>query len=159
MPKQEKRQLTEEEKKAIAKAKDELRAYRYNIRYIEEKLRDIEETKALAVKVTPTLSPTKTNSNNISNDKIGDSIARLEQLKDISDYKIKQLLMKKFDIDDKIESLDTPYRDLLFYRYTRANEWTDVAKKIGYSESHTKGVLHAEALYLYSKIKNNTRKY
>ena len=59
MPKQEKRQLTEEEKKAIAKAKDELRAYRYNIRYIEEKLRDIEETKALAVKVTPTLSPTK----------------------------------------------------------------------------------------------------
>ena len=67
--------------------------------------------------------------------------------------------MKKFDIDDKIESLDTPYRDLLFYRYTRANEWTDVAKKIGYSESHTKGVLHAEALYLYSKIKNNTRKY
>ena len=95
MPKQEKRQLTEEEKKAIAKAKDELRAYRYNIRYIEEKLRDIEETKALAVKVTPTLSPTKTNSNNISNDKIGDSIARLEQLKDISDYKIKQLLMKK----------------------------------------------------------------
>lgn len=152
MPRQEKRQLTEDEKKAIAEAKEELRAYRYNIRYIEEKLRDIEETKALAVKVTPTLSPTKTNSSNISNDKIGDSIARLEQLKDISDYKIKQLLIKKFDIDDKIESLETPYRDLLFYRYTRANEWADVAKKIGYSESHTRGVLHADALYMYSKI-------
>lgn len=152
MPRREKRQLTEDEKKAIAEAKEELRAYRYNIRYIEEKLRDIEETKALAVKVTPTLSPTKTNSSNISNDKIGDSIARLEQLKDISDYKIKQLLIKKFDIDDKIESLETPYRDLLFYRYTRANEWADVAKKIGYSESHTRGVLHADALYMYSKI-------
>ena len=152
MPKREKRQLTEDEKKAITKAKEELRDYRYNIRYIEEKLRDIEETKALAVKVTPTISLTKINKNNTTNDKIGDSIARLEQLKDISDYKIKQLLIKKFDIDDKIESLNTPYRDLLFYRYTRANEWIDVAKKIGYSESHTKGVLHAEALYLYSKI-------
>lgn len=151
MPKQEKRQLTEEEKKAIAEAKDELRAYRYNIRYIEEKLRDIEETKALAVKVTPTLSPTKTNSSNTSNDKIGDSIARLEQLKDISDYKIKQLLMKKFDIDDKIESLGFPYRDILFYRYTRANEWAEVAKKLGYSERWTIQ-LHGEALYLYSKI-------
>ena len=99
-----KRQLTDEEKRAIAKAKEELRDYRYNIRYIEEKLRDIEETKALAFKITPTLSPTKTNGSNITNDKIGDSIARLEQLKDISDYKIKQLLIKKFDIDDKIEA-------------------------------------------------------
>lgn len=149
---QEKMQLTEDEKRAIAEAKEELRDYRYNIRYIEEKLRDIEETKTLALKVTPTISQTKTNSSNITNDKIGESIAKLEQLKDISDYKIKQLLIKKFDIDDKIESLNTPYRDLLFYRYTRANEWIDVAKKIGYSESHTKGVLHAKALYLYSKI-------
>ena len=146
-----KRILTEEEKQAIAKAKEELRDYRYNIRYIEEKLRDIEETKALACKVTPTLSLTKTNGNNSSNDKIGDSIARLEQLKDISDYKIKQLLMKKFDIDDKIESLDVPYRDVLFYRYTRAKTWDEVAKEIGYTREYV-CTLHGEALYLYSKI-------
>lgn len=151
MSKQEKRQLTEDEKIAITKAKEELRDYRYNIRYIEEKLRDIEETKALAFKITPTLSPTKNNGSNINNDKIGDSIARLEQLKDISDYKIKQLLIKKFDIDDKIESLSFPYRDILFYRYTRANDWSEVAKKVGYSERWTLQ-LHGEALYYYSKI-------
>lgn len=151
MSKQEKRQLTEDEKIAITKAKEELRDYRYNIRYIEEKLRDIEETKALAFKITPTLSPTKNNGSNINNDKIGDSIARLEQLKDISDYKIKQLLMRKFDIDDKIESLSFPYRDILFYRYTRANDWSEVAKKVGYSERWTLQ-LHGEALYYYSKI-------
>lgn len=151
MSKQEKRQLTEDEKIAITKAKEELRDYRYNIRYIEEKLRDIEETKALAFKITPTLSPTKNNGSNINNDKIGDSIARLEQLKDISDYKIKQLLMRKFDIDDKIESLSFPYRDILFYRYTRANEWSEVAKKVGYSERWTLQ-LHGESLYYYSKI-------
>ncbi len=151
MSKQEKRQLTEDEKIAITKAKEELRDYRYNIRYIEEKLRDIEETKALAFKITPTLSPTKNNGSNINNDKIGDLIARLEQLKDISDYKIKQLLMRKFDIDDKIESLSFPYRDILFYRYTRANDWSEVAKKVGYSERWTLQ-LHGEALYYYSKI-------
>ena len=151
MSKQEKRQLTEDEKIAITKAKEELRDYRYNIRYIEEKLRDIEETKALAFKITPTLSPTKNNGSNINNDKIGDSIARLEQLKDISDYKIKQLLMRKFDIDDKIESLSFPYRDISFYRYTRANDWSEVAKKVGYSERWTLQ-LHGEALYYYSKI-------
>lgn len=152
MSKVEKRQLTEDEKQAVAKAKEELRDYRYNIRYIDEKLQDIEETETLALKTTSTLSLTKTNQPNADNDKIGNSIARLEQLRKISDYKIKQLLMKKFDIDDKIESLSPPYRDLLFYRYTRANEWGDVARKIGYSESHTKGVLHADALYLYSKL-------
>ena len=146
-----KRILTEEEKQAIAKAKEELRDYRYNIRYIEEKLRDIEETKALACKITPTLSLTKTNGNNSSNDKVGDSIARLEQLKNISDYKIKQLLMKKFDIDDKIESLNFPYRDILFYRYTRANDWAEVAKRLGFTERRALQ-LHGEALYLYSKI-------
>lgn len=151
MSKTEKRELTEEEKQAIAKVKEELRDYRYNIKYIEEKLQDIEETKALAVKVTPKLSPTKTNSKKENNDKIGDSIARLEQLKNISDYKIKKLLMKKFDIDDKIESLGFPYRDILFYRYTRANSWIDIAEKLGYSERWILQ-LHGEALYLYSKI-------
>lgn len=151
MSKLEKRKLTDEEKQAIAKAKEELRDYRYNIKYIEEKLQDIEETKALAVKVTPSLSPTKTNSANESIDKIGDSIARLDQLKNISDYKIKQLLLKKFDIDDKIESLKFPYRDILFYRYSRANSWADIATKIGYSERWVLQ-LHGEALYFYSKI-------
>lgn len=152
MAKIESRKLTEEEKQAITEAKEELRNYRYNIKYIEEKLQDIEETKALAFKVTSNLSQTKTSQTNANNDKIGDSIARLEQLKNISDYKIKKLLMKKFDIDDKIESLGFPYRDVLFYRYTRANDWAEVARKLGYSERWTLQ-LHGDALYYYSKIK------
>ena len=147
-----KRILTEEEKEAIAKAKQELRDYRYSIGYIEEKLQDIEKTRALACKITPTLSLTKTNGNDSSNDKIGDSIARLEQLQNIVDYRTRKLLMKKFDIDDKIDSLASPFRDLLFYRYSRGKKWEEIAEIIGYSESHTKGVLHADALYLYSKI-------
>ena len=64
---------------------------------------------------------------------------------------MKELLLKKFKIDDKIELLVQPYRNVLFYRYTRGKAWKDVADELGYKEDYIYE-LHGEALYLYSKI-------
>ena len=146
-----KRILTEEEKNKITKAKQELNEYRENIKYIEEKLDDTEETKAKLEKVTAVWSHAKTNSSNVSSDKFADMISRLEDLKIDITEKMQELLFKKFVIDDKIETIEQPYRNILFYRYTRGKSWNEVANDLGYTVRNAL-ILHGEALYLYSKI-------
>ena len=146
-----KRILTEEEKIKIAKAKQELNEYRENIKYIEEKLNDTEEIKSKVEKVTSTLSLTKSNTKGESNDKFADAINRLEELKLDCSEKMQKLLLKKFIIDEKIEKIEQPYRNILFYRYTRGKSWEQVASELGYSRDYA-CELHGEALYLYSEI-------
>ncbi len=146
-----KRILTDDEKKKIQEAKKELNEYRDDIKYIEGRLEDTEDIKAKIEKVTTIISPTKTNSSNESTDKFADALSKLEELKIDCTEKMKNLLIKKFEIDDKIEKLEQPYRNILFYRYTKGLEWNDVAKVLGYTREYI-CELHGEALYLYSKI-------
>lgn len=146
-----KRNLTEEEKAKVQIAKQELNEYRENIKYIEEKLNDTEEVRSRVERVTTILSPTKTNSSSESPDKFADAISKLEELKIDCTEKMEKLLIKKFMIDDKIEEVEQPYRNILFYRYTRGKSWNDVANELGYTREYVCD-LHGEALYLYSKI-------
>ena len=140
---------TEEEKENIAKAKQELNEYRDNIKYIEQSLDDIEEVKSNVERVTSFMSFTKGSSS--STDKFSDAISKLEELKVDCTESMKKLLMKKFDIDDKIKRIDQPYRNILFYRYTRRKAWNEVADELGYRREYVCD-LHGEALYLYSKL-------
>lgn len=146
-----KRILTEAEKIQIQKCKNELNEYRENIRYIEERLNDTEEIRSKVEKVTTILSPTKTNSSSESPDKFADAISRLEDLKIDCSKKMEELLVKKFIIDDKIGKIEQPYKNILFYRYTRGKSWNDIANDLGYTREYICD-LHGEALYLYSKI-------
>ena len=146
-----KRILTEEEKIKITEAKRELNEYRENIKYIEEKLNDAEEVKSKVEKITSVLSLTKTNSSNESPDKFADAISKLEDLKVDCVEKMQELLIKKFEIDKKIELVGDPYKNILFYRYTRGKEWNDVAKELGYTREYVCD-LHGDALYYYSKL-------
>lgn len=143
--------LSEQEKLKIEESKQELKDYREDIKYIEEKLNDTEEVKGRIEKVTTILSLSKTSGGDASNDKFADGISRLEELKiDCSD-RMQELLLKKFSIDTKIESLEQPYRNILFFRYTRGKSWEEVAKELGYTRDYV-CELHGDALYLYSKI-------
>lgn len=146
-----KRILTEEEKQKISEAKQELNDYRENIKYIEEKLDDTEEVKSKVEKVTTILSLTKSNASNESTDKFADAINRLEELKIDCTEKMQKLLISKFIIDEKIEKIEQPYKNILFYRYTRGKKWEDIADELGYTREYA-CELHGEALYLYSKL-------
>ena len=143
--------LTDEEKNKIEKCKKELNKYREDIRYIQEKIDDAEEVKSTLYKVTSTFSQCKADNKNNNTDKFADGISKLEDLEiDCSD-KLKQMLVEKFEIDNKIESIEQPYKNILFYRYTRGKSWENVAKELGYTREYVCD-LHGEALYLYSKI-------
>lgn len=146
-----KRILTDEEKEKIQEAKKELNKYRDNIKYVEDKLDDTEEVKAKVEKITATYSETKTSSANEKIDKFGEAISQLEELKIDCTEKMKETLLEKFRIDDKIERVEQPYRNTLFYRYTKGMSWVQVADKMGYTIQYI-WELHGEALYLYSKI-------
>jgi DNA-directed RNA polymerase specialized sigma subunit len=145
------KELTKEEKEKIEIAKQELKDYRENIKYIEEKMNDTEELKTKLEKITTILSITKTNTSNTETDKFADGINRLEDLKIDCNKKMEDLIVKKFAIDQKIETLKQPYRNILFFRYTRGKSWEKVAEDLGYTKDYT-CELHGKALYLYSKI-------
>ena len=113
-------------------------------------MNDTEEVKCQLEKVTATLSLSKTNYSNNNSDKFGDAISKLEELRNSYTEKMQELLTKKFNIDEKIEKIKQPYKNILFYRYARGKNWNDVADELGYTRDYV-CELHGEALYLYSK--------
>lgn len=145
-----KKKLTAEELEKKDKAKQELKEYRENVTYIKEKRDDIEEYIALIEGTTPKLSYSNTSSNSVT-DKIGNSVGRLEALKKDMNEKLEKLLLRKFLIDNKIDKLNYPYRDILFMRYSRIQDWREIANKLHYDEQYIKN-LHGDALILYGSL-------
>lgn len=133
----------------VEEAKQELREYRDNIKYIEEKQDDIEELHTRLEKVTTRMSLTRTSGGEINTDKFSDGISKLKLLEKEYENKLQELLLKKFAIDEKIEKLDPIYRNILFLRYARGYGWNKIAIELNYSEDWIYR-LHGKALYFYS---------
>lgn len=132
-------------------AKKELREYRENILYIREKQEDAEELTELMQKTTTRWSHTKT-SNSMCTDQLSDKLDRLEEIKKIKDQELEKLLLKKFVIDEKIDKLTYPYRDILFMRYSRGKSWREITNKLQFSSEDYIYKLHGKALQIYSQL-------
>lgn len=135
----------------VEDAKKELREYRDNIKYIEEKQDDLEELQVRLEKITSRMSLAKTRGGEVNNDKFSDSISRLKSLEEEYRNKLQELLLKKFVIDEKIDKLEPSYRNILFYRYVRGFNWNLIANEMNYSLSDLYRK-HGQALYEYSKL-------
>lgn len=146
-----KKVLTPEQIERKDKAKEELKEYRENVLYVKEKRDDIEEFIALLEGATSKLSHSNTSHNNSPTDKIGNSISRLESIRKDMNERLEKLLVQKFVIDDKIDKLKYPYRDILFMRYSRVQDWREIANKLHYDEQYIKN-LHGNALILYGSL-------
>ena len=147
-----KRVLTDIEKIKIKLAKKELTQYKNDMEYINEKMSDTEEIRSKLEKITTVLTPAKSFNGSASPDRFADGISKLDEIKNQMSSKMIKMLENKFRIDKNIDLLPDPYRDVLFYRYSRNMKWSEVADKTGYNERYVLGDLHGEALYLYSKI-------
>lgn len=135
----------------IEEVKKELKEYSENIKYIIEKQEDLEELEAILEKTTPNLSLAKTSNTSINKDKFSDAIYRMDKLKKEKYIELEKLLLKKFIIDDKIDKLKYPERDVLFMRYSRRKKWTYIADKIDCSVDNIYKI-HGKGLINYSKI-------
>ncbi|MBR1540704.1 MAG: hypothetical protein IJ629_06105 [Clostridia bacterium] len=143
--------LSEEDKLKIGIAKDELKKYRDNRMYLQEKKNDLEELENMVTSTTAKWSKTKTTNSGFSSDKFSSYMERAEAIYEETSKRLEELLVNKFLIDDKIDKMSYPYRDVLFLRYSRCYSWRDVAQKVGYSEQdiYTK---HGQALLIYANL-------
>lgn len=142
----------EELKEKIKRAKQELREYRDNIKYIEEKQNDAEELKARIEKVTPNLSGMPNGKgNNLDKAPLEESLDRIKEIEKDCDKKLQELLLKKFVVENKIEQLEQPYKSILYLRYIRGKTLNKISDEMGYSYVHICR-MHGDALKFYSEL-------
>lgn len=142
----------EDFKEKIEKAKEELREYRDNIRYIEEKQNDAEELRARIEKTTQKLTEVQSGKgDNPDKAPLEESLDRIREIEKDCDKKLQELLIKKFVVENKIEQLDQPYKSILYLRYIRGNTLSKVSEDMGYSYDHI-CKLHGKALKNYAEL-------
>lgn len=146
-----KKKLTPEEIERKDNAKKELREYRENITYLQEKQEDTEKIRAFLEKTTTRLSKTGISGGSTSADKFSDGLSRLEKIEKDKNKKLAELLIKKFVVEEKIDRMEYPHRDVLFLRYCRVNDWQEIADKLKYDKQYI-FELHGEALLLYANL-------
>ena len=136
----------------VDEAKEELKEYRDNIGYIREKQEDEEELREVLVRTTTRFSKTKTSSNNIYTDRFSNGLDKINEIEKEWIEKLKELLNKKFVIDEKIEKLKYPFRDVLFMRYARGKNWQLISDDLGFESSRHVFRIHGKALQMYAEL-------
>lgn len=139
-------------KEKIEKAKQELREYRDNIKYIEEKQNDAEELKTRIEKMTSNITGMpNAKGDNLDKANLEESLDRIKEIEKDCKSKLEELLLKKFAVENKIEQLEQPYKSILYLRYIRGNTLFKVSDEMGYSYVHICR-MHGDALKFYSEL-------
>lgn len=136
----------------VAEAKKELREYKQNVKYIEERQDDALELRTKLEKTTKRLTgEPKGKGENLDKDILAGSIDRMDKIVSDCDRKLQDLLLKKVMVENKIEILEQPYKTILFTVYIRAKKLTTVADEMGYEYKYF-GKLHRKALQKYAEL-------
>lgn len=139
--------MTREE---IGKSKRELKDYIYNKKWIEERLEDIKERRSLLDNITITLSDMPKGSKQIY-DKQAESLVQILDLTEDLDIYLKQFKEKQILIESKIDKIEQPFKNILYFRYIKGYNLTEVSDEINEDYDYTRK-LHRIALIKYSKI-------
>lgn len=131
-------------------AKEYLNRYRRLNVYIDCKLEQIAQLRALAARVSPTRGSGNTGN---TSDRVGITVAKIVDLERTIDREIDKLITIREEITDVISTIDdTDIRTLLEYRYINGWSWRRIAAKMHYSEKHVTGYLHRKALHDIQKL-------
>ncbi len=136
----------------IEKAKQELREYRDNIKYIEEKQNDAEELRTRIEKITNNITGMP-NAKGDNPDKapFEESLDKIKEIEKDCNKKLRELLLKKYLVENKIEQLEQPYKSILYLKYIRGINLYKVSEELCYCYKHIKR-LHQEAVEKYANL-------
>lgn len=134
----------------IEECKEELKAYIYDKTFIEERMQDIEERKVLLEKITATITDTP-GATSIVQDKVAEGIANIMDLTADLEKLIEELKEKQIKIENKIDKLEQPYKNILYMMYIKGNSLVTVASNMNYSYVHMCRE-HGNALRKYSEL-------
>ena len=140
------------EESKLELAKQELREYRDNIKYIEEKQNDAEELRTRIEKITKNITGIP-NAKGDNPDKapFEESLDRIKEIEKDCNKKLQELLLKKYLVENKIEQLEQPYKSILYLKYIRGINLYKVSEELNYSYRHIK-TLHQEAIEKYANL-------
>ena len=136
----------------IESAKQELREYRDNIKYIEEKQNDAEELRTRIEKITSNITGMpNAKGSNLDKTPFEESLDRIQEIQKDCNKKLQELLIKKYLVENKIEQLEQPYKSILYLKYIRGINLFKVSEELNYSYRHIKN-LHQEAIEKYANL-------
>ena len=137
-------------KEKLNESKQELKDYIYNKRWIEERLEDIKERRSLLDKITTTLSDMPKGSPKTTDTNIENLVKIMDDTIEMEKY-IKDLKEKQIKIENKIDKIEQPYKNILYFRYIKGYNLTEVSGEIEEEYDYTRK-LHGIALIKYTKI-------
>lgn len=134
----------------LEKAKQELKDYIYEKKWIEERLEDIKERRSLLDKITNTLSDIPKGSKQVY-DSQAENLAKILDLTSDLEKCLKELKIKQIGIENKIDKIRQPYKNILYFRYIKGYNLTEVSAEIDEEYDYTRK-LHGMALIKYAKL-------
>lgn len=138
-------------KEEIMKSKKELKEYKYNEFLIRSKIEDLNEKKERINKLTASYDKTIVGSSKIQ-DKFADELAEILDTQKEIENDIEKLKEKKKKIENKINSIEQPYKNILYFRYIKGDSFSEVSDNIEKNYDYTRK-LHRKALIKYGEIK------
>lgn len=135
----------------IIDIKQELNSYIYEEKWIKEKEEEIEELQERTTKITTTISDMPKGNNPIA-DRMAEYVAEIVDLTNEMIEEVHKFKKIQRNIENNINSLKQPYKNILYFRYVKGYNLTEVANKIGFEYKYTCSK-HGEALEMYRKIR------
>lgn len=137
---------------SFEEAKKELREYRDNIKYIDERQLDAEELKSRILNISAKLSDMPgAKGSNPEKAPLEETLDKLKEIEKDCNNKLQELLVKKFVVENKIEQLEQPYKAILYLKYIRGMKLPVIANELNYSYDHTKH-MSQDALEKYTNL-------
>lgn len=130
--------------------KRELGAYLQDKRLLKEKEEDLEELITRAEKITTELNDMPKGTPEIQ-DRMGQLASQIVDMKNEKYGQLIKMYKTKKKIEDRIDLLEQPYRNILYFKYIKGFNLTKVANEIDYDYEYTKR-LHGTALIKYKNI-------
>lgn len=134
----------------MEETKKQLSAYLQDKRLLKEKENELEELKAKATKITTELNDMPKGTPEIQ-DRMAEYASKIVDLKNEKYSQIIKMYKTKKEIEDKIDLLEQPYRNILYFKYIKGKNLTEVANIINNEYKYT-CELHGTALQLYKKL-------
>lgn len=137
----------------MEETKRELGAYLQDKKLLKEKEDDLEELITRATKITTELSDIPKGTPQLQ-DKMAELASQIVDMKNEKYGQIIKMYKTKKQIEDKIDLLEQPYRNILYFKYIKGKNLTEVANVIGYNYKWT-CEMHGYALKKYKELDKN----
>lgn len=129
----------------------ELEDYKYDYQYLEEKLKEVDNLKDRIDKVYDRLKLLKGHSITVND--LDTELQSILKKQAVEEESLVKLIMKKKEIEDKINLLQQPYKTIFYLKYIRMHSIYEIASKMCYSSKRIYQ-LHSEGVALYNLICN-----